>query len=1411
MSQITYTTTATATYATGNKVQVASTTNMFSGLPIAFSGNVFGGITQGTTYYIGNIIIGYPTSNITLNTTPGGSGFGLANATGNMTATFSQGGQQIIPTVAPGEPLNQAFNAVNVNFDQVFAAGPVGTNVQIVNNTILTTNTNGNLVLAPNGIGVVQSNVSIVPNTANIRNLGSATNRWATIYGQYLNISGTSTLSNVNISGGTITLPVANLHIAGGTNGYVLQTDGTGNLTWTAQTGGSGNATPAGANTQVQFNDSGSFGGAAGFTFNKTSNALAVGGNITGGNILTNGIVSAAGNVVSGNIFGNAITLRNTDDYAQIVFSNDGGATNNGQIKVDGGTNMVISSNNNFYVKRNGQDRIAVTDTTADFMAATNVRIQSNKTGTANTWIFDTTGNLTLPSNSANINYSNGVSILAGVGSSYGDSNVVALLGDFGSNSISTTGGITVGQIDVGANLYIGTGPGGGTFILANANIGLISLSEGANGGSYVGWTENLLAPGNIAQISFNPNGNSQGNVVVSTGSTDAPFNWTFDNTGNLTMPGNTFAVNYADGTPVSLGGTTTWANITDINNLNGPTNITIGFRTGNNQGANSVAVGDSAGSESQGQYSVAVGPYSGQDNQHDFAVAIGYSAAYDQQGNNAIAIGNYAGGETQGDNAIAIGYYAAYSNQPANSIVLNGSGDTYSQAPTNSGFYVNPVRNDTGNVGNAVYFNSTTNELTYGPAGGNTGNFVFDSYDLDSTTFDEITIGEGSSGNILINAPSLAMVLAGGDSDGMVAGNGNVYVFNGDPTFVDGIPQPGVGYTWQFDNNGNLNLPQGGWIGAATGKGFGTMLTGGRGNLASLTSYYADTDFYSSCVTVNADGTLNITTYGNGTGQLGQWNFADTTLNVPGNGTITTAQATGGLGGNSITITAGAADQGSYSTNPGGNLTLQGGLGAFNDGGGGGPGGSVNITAGLSSDPAGHAGNVTVNSGTNTWNFDYTGQVSLPGGTGYISSSANNIAIYSDAAETNGILFYDGGSEVYSSGNFAIFADNAGDGNIWRFYGNSVMTTPGNIVTPGILTDGYYYANGTPVTFGGGGTYGDSNVVSLLSSFGSNTIYTSGSITGGNINSGHIVIDSANSTITTDNGQAVLVGRPINATGNISSTGNVLASDAVIASGNVSGANIFTSGQVSAAGNITAANFIGNISITGNVTGTSPNVQLVAGSYTYTFDNTGNVTLPAGGDLVFSSNTTLTSISNGNITVDPNGTGQLLVTATTPVQFGNTLSVAGNVTVSGTGGVKIPNLPAFRVYGNGVTNGLNVTTNGTGILNGNNWAVDYNQGNVINSTTGYFTAPVAGLYQVNLVARCANNVAPSSQAIVIKNYGTANVNQVMWEVAANTTVNHFGVSTVSKLAVGDTLVLKVTLGNISFDVNDNWSVVFLG
>ena len=1007
-------------------------------------------------------------------------------------------------------------------------------------------------------------------------------------------------------------------------------------------------------------------------------------------------------------------------------------------------------------------------------------------TGASN-WLFDNTGNLTLPTNTFAVNYANGTPVnIGGGGGNYGDSNVATFLADFGSNNVSTTGSVTAGQFDVGPNLYIGPGPGGPTFILGNVDVGLVTIAQGANGAATIGWTENLLAPGNISFVDFN-NGAAPSGIILTTGSTTTPYQWKFDNAGVITFPNGDNNINkqlygmgnlvgYLDGGWVlgEYNGTdygtegirispgiegnvevilpsnqTANANPLQLNNYVGNvqviannhywtfdnagnlilsqngviSNPAAGVAGGINIQVSDLANAVPTGSGTLGanyytnagwDYLVFTDPvlynefytltggafqvvpvnwtagstqttgyvyveYSGNPNEFQICPcdagagspvagtwyfpstfggtpvlsSVGITAAsgttwnFDTAGNlvlpsNTSSI-NYANGQPYGGSGGSGSVYANtvgsfgtdmgigpnYAlNDPAilfseddllirtggtsvtggvnyGEIYIAGSEDAYfgqadnladSTYPTfNTSVYADSTQitintpgshtwtfNNTGNLTlpDGTIIGQANGVITQGPAVNSEGTAQYYGHftTLNYTPPNQITSGWIVNGPGIVNGvvdgvDAFTQYVTVPPGDGQQFQPGELYTFTSPPTVaigsnitvnsnswtfgndanltvpgaINGLPNASVSLNvfdnggptpsmqilnwdvantapstlisvdpnifsvvtnitgraggtvreWDFHDNGNLNLPQGGWIGAAGIKGDGTMLTGGRGQLASLTSYYADTDFYSSCVTVNADGTLNITTYGNGTGQLGQWNFADTTLNVPGNGIISTAGATGGLGGNSITITAGAADQGTYSTNPGGDLNLAGGLGAFNDGGGGGPGGNVNITAGLSSDPAGHAGNITINSGTNTWNFDYTGQVSLPGGTGYISSSANTITIYSDAAETNGILFYDGGSEVYSSGNFAIFADNAGSGNTWRFYGNSVLSTPGNIVTPGILTDGYYYANGTPVTFGGNGTantgnvtFSDQTVIGTGDGFGGSGLY---------------------------------------------------------------------------------------------------------------------------------------------------------------------------------------------------------------------------------------------------------------------------------------------------------------------------------
>ena len=119
-----------------------------------------------------------------------------------------------------GDPLRTAFNDTNLNFTQIFTAGPVGSNIQIADNTILTTNTNGNLILATNGTGAIVPAASIVPDLANVRMIGSGTNRFNTVYTQYLDATSGTIAGNlfVNgsllVSGNTVSVDYSTLNIA---------------------------------------------------------------------------------------------------------------------------------------------------------------------------------------------------------------------------------------------------------------------------------------------------------------------------------------------------------------------------------------------------------------------------------------------------------------------------------------------------------------------------------------------------------------------------------------------------------------------------------------------------------------------------------------------------------------------------------------------------------------------------------------------------------------------------------------------------------------------------------------------------------------------------------------------------------------------------------------------------------------------------------------------------------------------------------------------------------------------------------------------------------------------------------------------------------------------------------------------
>jgi hypothetical protein len=146
--------------------------------------------------------------------------------------------------------------------------------------------------LSVTGSGNITGNLAVTQNVTVGGNV--------TVQGSINANLGNVVVENLTVEGQSNLGAVGNITITGGSNNYVLRTNGSGSLTWANIQSEIANA--AGANTYVQFNNNNLFGASANFTYNSATNTLNIQGNA---NIATlNPTVSNLGPVANVHITG---------------------------------------------------------------------------------------------------------------------------------------------------------------------------------------------------------------------------------------------------------------------------------------------------------------------------------------------------------------------------------------------------------------------------------------------------------------------------------------------------------------------------------------------------------------------------------------------------------------------------------------------------------------------------------------------------------------------------------------------------------------------------------------------------------------------------------------------------------------------------------------------------------------------------------------------------------------------------------------------------------------------------------------------------------------------------------------------------------------------------------------------------
>ena len=581
-------------------------------------------------------------------------------------------------------------------------------------------------------------------------------------------------------------------------------------------------------------------------------------------------------------------------------------------------------------------------------------------------------------------------------------------------------------------------------------------------------------------------------------------------------------------------------------NNLQGNTSIAIGKFSGfttqggnalaigeesaySDQGANAIAIGRNAGYTTQGDTSIAIGSGAGQNIQSANSIAIGRSAGNNNQGTESIAIGHRAGNINQGDYAVAIGFNAGQFNQSNNSIVISAGNSNVTA--NNQGLYINPVRNDTGNTAEIVFFNTSTKELTYAAANSVTSNYGNSNVANYLPTFTgNLTAGNiSATGNVTANnfngnifAGNIITVgrnFSNPAPAGIVAGNANIasILWDGSANWSvtralipSGDAAYNLGTTTQRWNNFysiTVNAQSGGFSNfvSATGNVIG-------GNVNSLNTISAVGNITGNFFIGNGSQLTGITAnYGNA-------NVANY-LPVYGGNILSSNVETNSVVGNAagaLTLSANNSNIGDIHLNAG-NIRI----------------GKQNQSANIATRGTGDM-NITTNEGNATegniiLRNGANGNIELnPNGTGIVKISTG-VSVTGNATVGNLILV---GNLFDSVGALSITTTSNGNIDLSP-NGTGIVIINSSLSATGNVSGNFFIGNGSQLT-GITSSYGNSNVAAYLPTYTGNIGNTGNSVSVQFVNYKDVVQTGGNATgtITPNPGNGGIINYTL--TGNI-------------------------------------------------------------------------------------------------------------------------------------------------------------------------------------------------------------------------------------------------------------------------------------